>query len=142
VGDGLVVTTANLRPLSASDLNGWHPGTHLPGPRATLRGITSGVLAPDGRHWFGDDDGTRQVTVYDSEDSAAHQPTHPGFVAVVPYEWLGDDTVAAVGFRTDDGTGLVSLLTCQIATTCQVAAADVGAPGGVIVPNGLRGGPQ
>jgi hypothetical protein len=36
---------------------------------------------------------------------------------------------AAVGFRTDDGTGLVSLLTCQIATTCHVAVADLGAPG-------------
>jgi hypothetical protein len=138
-GDGMAVTTANLLPWPVEEQNGWKPGRDLGGLRTQVPDVTSGDLAPDGRHWFTHDGG--QFAVYDSTTGDSQDPTYEGVVGVTPYQWLGNDTIAATGSRSSAPGGPVSLLTCRVSTNdCTVAVADVGNAADVVVPDGLPAG--
>jgi len=140
VGGGMAVVKANLLPPPHQPgWAGWEPGTDVSGVRAQVSGVTDGVLSPDGDHWFTHDGG--QFAVYDSTTGDGQEPTHDGFVGVTPYQWLGNDTIAAFGSRSSAPGGPVSLLTCRVSTNdCTVAAADVGTADEVVVPDGLPAG--
>ncbi len=138
VGGGLAVVPAHLLPPPHHP--GWadfKPGTDLSGVTPQVTGVSTGDLAPDGEHWFpGDGSG---FAVYDSTTGDERNPAHPGFDTVVPQEWLGDDTIAAVGAARGDEPGAeVSLLTCRVSTNqCTVAVPNVGANDDVVLANGL-----
>jgi hypothetical protein len=135
--DGLAVVKANLRPTSNGPaLNDWQPRTDLTGVHAQVPRVSTGDLAPDGRHWFAAEGG--QLTVFASNDGSTQEPDHPGFEHVTPYQWLSNDTIAATAQATDASDGPVSILTCRVSTnTCTVAQRDVGAAGDVVVASGL-----
>ena len=135
----MAVTTANLLPWPVERQDGWKPGGDLAGVTAQVPDISTGDLAPDGQHWFTHDGG--QFAVYDSITGDGQEPTQDGFVSVTPYQWLGNDTIAAIGSRSSAPGGPVSLLTCRVSTNdCTVAAADVGTADEVVVPDGLPNG--
>jgi hypothetical protein len=140
VGGGLAVVRAHLLPPPHDP--GWadfQPGTDLTGVAPQVAGVSTGDLAPDGQHWFTDDGG--RFTVYDSTDGDGQEPTYDGFVGVTPYQWLGNDTIAATGSRSSAPGGPISLLTCRVSTNdCTVAVADVGNAADVVVSDGLPAG--
>jgi hypothetical protein len=137
VGGGLAVVRAHLLPKPHDP--GWanfKPGTDLSGVTPQVTDVSTGDLAPDGQHWFTSDDGP--FAVYDSTTGQEQDPAHHGFDSVVPAQWLGDDTIAAVGSRSSGPSGLISLLTCRVSTNqCTVAVSDVGTSDGVVLANGL-----
>jgi hypothetical protein len=137
VGGGLAVVRAHLLPRPHDP--GWadfRPGTDLSGVTPQITGVSRGDLAPDGQHWFTSDGG--RFAVYDSTTAQEQDPAHPGFDTLVPAQWLGDDTIAAVGSRSSDPGGPVSLLTCRVSTNqCAVAVPDVGTSDDVVLANGL-----
>jgi hypothetical protein len=137
VGGGLAVVRAHLLPRPYDP--GWadfQPGTDLSGVAPQVTGVSTGDLAPDGQHWFTGDDG--RFAVYDSTTGDEQDPAHPGFDTAVPAEWIGDDTIAAVGFVHAGQPGaVVSLLTCRLSTNqCTVAVADAGTSDDVVIANG------
>jgi hypothetical protein len=138
VDDGMAVTTANLLKWPASHQDGWTPGGDLADLKAQVPDVASGDLAPDGKHWFSQDTG--QFAVFDSSTGHRQEIAHPGFRSTVPYQWLGDDTIAALAESPSiDGEAMtpVSLLVCRVSTnTCQVAAKEVGTAGKVVVADG------
>lgn len=140
VGGGLAVVKANLLPPPHQPgWAGWEPGTDLTGVTPQVTGVSTGDLAPDGEHWFTHDGG--RFSVYDSTSGHGQEPTHDGFVGVTPYQWLGNDTIAAIGSRSSAPDGPVSLLTCRVSTNdCSVAAADVAGADQVVVPDGVPAG--
>jgi hypothetical protein len=137
VGGGLAVVRAHLLPRPGDP--GWanfKPGTDLSGVTPQVTGVSTGDLAPDGQHWFTGDGG--RFAVYDSTTGQEQDPAHPGFDTVGPAQWLGDDTIAAVGSRISDPSGPISLLTCRVSTNqCAVAVPDVGTSDEVVLANGL-----
>lgn len=139
IGDGLAVARDNLYPLDVHQLSGWRPGSDLSTATGRVRGVSSGDLAPDGKHWFSEDRG--QFTVYDSATGAARAFTHPGgYPSATPYEWLGNDTIAAVAlYPPVDGWILqpVNFLICHVSTgTCAVAEKDAGTEGNLVLSDG------
>jgi hypothetical protein len=137
--DGMTVTRANLLPEPIGEQSGWEPGGDLAGLRTQVPDVTSGDLAPDGQHWYARV--ADKFAVFDSDTGARQDMSHPGFAIAAPYQWLGDDTIAAVGFADASGAGPVSLLICRVSTNdCTVAVADVGNAADVVVPDGLPAG--
>jgi hypothetical protein len=133
VGGGMAVARANL--LTPDNLATFQPGTDLTGVTPQVTGVSTGDLAPDGQHWFTSDDG--RFAVYDSTTGDGQEPTHDGFVGVTPYQWLGNDTIAAIGSPSSAPDGPVSLLTCRVSTNdCTVAVADAGTGDDVVLANG------
>jgi hypothetical protein len=138
IGDGLAVMRDNLYPLRADQLGGWRPGSDLSTATGRVAGVSTGDLAPDGRHWFSKDPG-HPFTVYDSESGESEAiKLPPGLTDATPYQWLGDDTIAAMGFAHSDGPGaVVSLLTCRVsAGDCTVDVDDAGTADQVVVSDG------
>jgi hypothetical protein len=135
VDGGLAVVDANL----PHDLNpiepSFRPRKDLLPSAPQVPNVSTGDLAPDGRHWFTAESGS--FTVYASSNGSAQEPEHPGFEGVTPYQWLGDDTIAALGHRAGDPTGPVSILTCRVSSNaCTVAVPDIGPAADVVVPTG------
>jgi len=138
IGDGLAVMRDNLYPHRVGQLSGWRPGSDLSTATGRVAGVSSGDLAPDGRHWFSEDTG-HAFTVYDSTSGKgeAIKPP-PGLTEATPYQWLGDDTIAAMGFvHSDEPGATVSLLTCRVSTgDCTVDVDDAGTADQVVVSDG------
>jgi hypothetical protein len=138
VADGMAVTTANLLKGPASNQEDWTLGGDLADLKVQVPGVTSGDLAPDGKHWFGEDTG--RFTVYDSDTGQAHEIATVGYPSATPYQWLGNDTIAAVALDPNvDGSGStpVNLLVCHVSTSsCVVAAKNVGNEGNVVLSDG------
>jgi hypothetical protein len=133
--DGMAVTTANLLPSSGQQ-GSWKPGGDLAGLGTQVAGVSTGDLAPDGKHWFAQ--GTHELTVFDSASGRRENLGHPGFAFAEPYQWRDDDTIAAYALGTADGQ-TVSLLTCQVSTgTCTVTAPQIGEIGNVVLPDGRQ----
>ena len=134
VGGGLGMAKANLYPDTTAELQDWEPGTDLSAVVAQGPDVSTGDLAPDGKHWFSQD--ADEFAVFDSATGARQAVSHPGFAFAAPYQWLDDDTIAAVARPTTDDQDL-SLLTCQVSTNaCRVAASDIGTTGDVVVADG------
>ena len=71
------MTRANLRPTAADRLPGWKPGTDLSGLPPQVRDLTSGDLAPDGRHWFtAEGNDPDQFEVFDSATGEQQDPSY------------------------------------------------------------------
>ena len=135
VGDGLAVVDANLPQHLNPPEESFDNKLDLDPGSPQVPNVSTGDLAPDARHWFTTDGGS--FTVYTSSDASAQEPEHPGFTDVTPYQWLGGDTIAALGHPTDDPDGPASILTCRVSTNaCTVALPDVGPATDVVVPNG------
>jgi hypothetical protein len=133
----MAVTTANLLPWPIGKQEGWHPGGDLTGLATQVKNVDYGDLAPDGRHWFTDEND--EFAVYDSATGRRQDPAHPGFEFAAPYQWLNDDTMAVIAVPDADKGGPVSLLTCRVSTDdCRVAAADIGNYGDFAVPVGAE----
>ncbi len=132
-GDGMAVIDAGLpRPHDRYQVP---LRTDMVPGAPQVRNVGTGDLAPDARHWFTAEGG--RFTVYASSDGHAQEPAHPGFEDVTPYQWLGADTIAAVGHRTGAPGGPVSILRCRVSTNdCTVAVADVGTDADVVLPSG------
>lgn len=137
-GDGMAVTTANLRPLSVGAQGGWTPGGDLAGVTAQVKDVYSGDLAPDGAHWFTQD--SDQFAVFDSATGKRQDPRYQdlGFAFAAPYQWLDDDTMAVLALpKATSGSQPISLLTCHVSTNdCTVTARDIGDNTDVAIPVG------
>jgi hypothetical protein len=132
---GMTVTTANLLPEPLSRQDGWTPGGDLTNLPTQVPNLDTGDLAPDGKHWFTDEND--QFAVFDSATGQREDPAHPGFAFADPYQWLDGDTMAAIGLEGTSGNDPVSLLTCHVSTDeCQVTVPDVGHYGDFAVPVG------
>jgi hypothetical protein len=132
-GDGIAVIDAGL-PKPHDPYQNPLKRHFVPGP-PQVRNVSTGDLAPDARHWFTAEDG--RFTVYFSRDGGSQEPDHAGFVGVTPYQWLGADTIAALGHREDDPDGPVSILRCRVSTNdCTVAVSDIAPEADLVVPNG------
>jgi hypothetical protein len=138
VGNGLAVVRANLRPLDPAGIRSWEPGTDLTGVRAQVPDISSGDLSPDGSHWFTQD--ADQFAVFDSRTGERQDVEFKdlGFQFAAPYQWLDDDTIAALALpRATTDAQPISLLTCHVSTNaCSVTAADIGTDADVALPVG------
>lgn len=133
--DGMTVTTANLLPEPADQQTGWEPGGDLTGLTTQVTNLDRGDLAPDGKHWFTDEND--EFAVFDSATGQRQDPAHPGYAFAAPYQWLDDDTMAVIALKGTSGDDPVSLLTCHVSTNdCQVTAPDIGHYGDFAVPVG------
>lgn len=132
---GMAVTTANLLPQNGAERGDWQPGGDLARLTTQVKGIDYGDLAPDGRHWFTDEND--EFAVFDSATGQRQDPAHPGYAFAAPYQWLDDDTMAVIALKGTSGDDPVSLLTCHVSTNdCQVTVPDVGHYGDFAVPVG------
>ncbi len=137
VAGGMAVIDANLRPLDGDQLPGWEPGTDLSGVEPQVPNLSTGDLAPDGKHWFSHDND--EFALFDSASGQRQEPAHPGFAFAAPYQWLGDDTMAVLATHGSSDDPQISLLTCRVSTNdCQVTAPDIGGYGDVAIPVGQR----
>ncbi|HEY3530968.1 MAG TPA: hypothetical protein VGK78_17620 [Nocardioides sp.] len=135
VDGGMAVTTANLLPWPIGDQKGWKPGGDLAGLRPQVPNVDRGDLAPDGKHWFTDEND--EFAVFDSATGQRQDPAHPGYAFAAPYQWLGDDTMAVLALKDTSDSGPISLLTCHVSTNdCHVTASDVGHLSDVTLPTG------
>lgn len=118
-GPGDLVVSADLADRS---------GVRLP--------ISGGDLSPDGQHVLTQDED--QFAVFDVITGDRIDPPHPGFEFAAPYQWLDDDTIAALALATTgSGDQPISLLTCQVTTnSCTVTARDIGGYHDVAIPIG------
>lgn len=133
--DGMTVTTANLLPESLDKRAGWQPGGDLTGLTTQVKNLDHGDLAPDGKHWFTDEND--EFAVFDSATGQRQDPAHPGYAFAAPYQWLDGDTMAVIALTGTSGDDPVSLLTCHVSTNdCQVTAPDIGHYGDFAVPLG------
>jgi hypothetical protein len=133
--DGMTVTTANLLPERVDQQAGWKPGGDLTGLTAQVKNLDYGDLAPDGKHWFTDEND--EFAVFDSATGQRQDPAHPGYAFAAPYQWLDDDTMAVLALKGTSDNEPVSLLTCHVSTDdCQVTAPDIGHYGDFAVPVG------
>ena len=138
VSNGLAVVRANLRPLDAAGITTWKPGTDLTGVTPQVSDDSTGDLSPDGSHWFTDDHD--QFAVFDSatghRQDVAFQDL--GFQFAAPYQWLDDDTIAALALpKATNDPQSISLLTCHVSTNdCVVTAQDIGDSTQVAIPVG------
>ncbi|MDX6358152.1 MAG: hypothetical protein QOH37_1206, partial [Nocardioidaceae bacterium] len=129
VGDGMAVVKANLLPPPHQPgWADWEPGTDVSGVGAQVSGVTDGVLSPEGDHWFTQD--SDQFAVFDSATGERQDPRYEdlGFAFAAPYQWLGNDTIAALALpKATNDPQLISLLTCHVSTNdCTVTARDIG----------------
>ena len=138
VDTGLAVVKANLRPLDAAGLPNWEPGTDLTGVTAQVPNVSSGDLSPDGSHWFTQD--ADQFAVFDSTTGGRQDVAFKdlGFEFAAPYQWLGNDTIAALALpKATNDPQPISLLTCHVSTNdCVVTAQDIGDATDVALPIG------
>jgi hypothetical protein len=138
VGNGLAVVKANLQPLDAAGLRSWEPGTDLTGVTVQVPNVSSGDLAPDGTHWFTQD--ADQFAVFDSTTGERQDVAFKdlGFQFAAPYQWLNDDTIAALALpKATNDPQSISLLTCHVSTNdCVVTAKDIGDSTQVAIPVG------
>jgi hypothetical protein len=134
----MAVTRANLRPVSVADQAQWTPGGDLAGLDVQVPDVATGDLAPDGKHWFTDD--SDQFAVFDSATGERQDPAFKdlGFEFAAPYQWLGDDTIAALALpKATNDPQPISLLTCHVSTNdCVVTARDIGDAADVALPIG------
>jgi hypothetical protein len=139
IGSGLAVMRANLYPLGVDQLSRWRPGSDLSTATGRVAGVSTGDLAPDGKHWFSEDPG-HPFTVYDSTSGKGEAITSPQGLDSTPYQWLGNDTIAAMAPEPNvDGSAItpVDLLVCHLSTrTCRIAARNVGNEVNLVVADG------
>lgn len=118
-------------------LSGITVSTRIDELGVTVDNVWDGDLSPSGSHWFTND--VDRFAVFDSATGARQDPTHPGFAFAAPYQWLDDDTIAAVAQRRYSDRAPISLLVCSVSTnTCQVAVKDAGTLGDFAIPVGQR----
>ncbi len=138
---GLTVVRANLLPKPHDPgWADWQPGTDLTGVEPQVRDVASGDLAPDGKHWFTDDGDA--FAVFDSTTGDRQEPSYQGlgFRFAAPYQWLDDDTIAALALpKATNDPQPISLLTCNVSTNdCEVAEPDIGTSTQIALPMGQR----
>jgi hypothetical protein len=138
LGGGMAVTRANLRPLDRAGIATWQPGGDLANLDVQVPDVSSGDLAPDGKHWFTQD--ADQFAVFDSTTGERQDVAFKklGFDFAAPYQWLGNDTIAALALpKAATGLQPISLLTCHVSTNdCVVTARDIGDATDVALPIG------
>ena len=97
--------------------------------------ISSGDLSPDAKHVLTQD--ADQFAVFDVATGERTDPPYPGFEFAAPYQWLDNDTIAAVALPGTSEQDPVSLLVCHVSTnSCEVAARDIGVYPDVAFPMG------
>jgi hypothetical protein len=129
---GMAVIATDLRDLAGKT---WPRGVGPSTAQPQVRNISSGDLAPDGEHWFTQDND--QFAVFDSATGQRQDPAHPGFAFAAPYQWLGNDTMAVLALKGMSDHESISLLTCHVSTNdCEVTASDIGYYGDVAIPAG------
>jgi hypothetical protein len=138
LGGGMAVTRANLRPLDRAGIATWQPGGDLANLDVQVPNVSSGDLSPDGSHWFTQD--ADQFAVFDSATGERQDPAYKdlGFEFAAPYQWLGNDTIAALALpKATSDPQPISLLTCHVSTNdCVVTARDIGDAADVALPIG------
>jgi hypothetical protein len=129
---GLAVIGTDPQPLGGVT---WPDGVSPTTAQPQVRDISSGHLAPDGRHWFTEDND--EFAVFDSATGERQDPAHPGFAFAAPYLWLDDDTMAVLALKGMSDHESISLLTCRVSSNdCEVTAEDIGYPDDVAIPAG------
>jgi hypothetical protein len=131
-GVGLAVIGTDLQAAGGVT---WPDGVSPTTAQPQVRDISSGHLAPDGRHWFTQDND--EFAVFDSATGQRQDPAHPGFAFAAPYQWLGNDTMAVLALKGMSDHESISLLTCHVSTNdCEVTAEDIGYFDEVAIPAG------
>jgi hypothetical protein len=111
--------------------------TRLADESPFVPGISEGDLSADGRHVLTQQ--ADQFAVFDVATGRRQDPAHPGFPFAAPYQWLDDDTIAALALAHPDGgeDAKISLLTCHLSTNdCEVTVPDAGGYRELAIPFG------
>jgi hypothetical protein len=117
-----------------SDDRGMAIGNSLAPRKSSVPNVYGGDLSPDAQHWFTQD--SDAFSVFDSATGERTDPPHPGYEFVAPYQWLDDDTIAALALK-GQSTAHIALLTCTVSTdTCEVSNPDIGGYREVMLPFG------
>jgi len=111
--------------------------TQLADESPLVPGISEGDLSADGRHVLTQQ--ADQFAVFDVATGKRQDPAHPDFPFAAPYQWLDDDTIAALALaHPDEGEDAkISLLTCHLSTNdCEVTVPDAGGYRELAIPFG------